>query len=148
MALKNATDTDTRLELSGMTHLHQRVNESCANCPPLSETEAQAFNELAKIIRTSGKRINCNKDASDMVNFLKGKLSPDLNENENIYKRVVKLHNPSNRYKCDTLLHRASDNSDFEVISVLLEAGADPNATNFWRQLPLHTVVDEGDGIK
>jgi len=42
---------------------------------------------------------------------------------------------------------RAADRSHAASMKILLEAGASPNATNRWNQVPLHMVVDEGDGI-
>lgn len=119
------------------------IQGPCTACPQLDPSQAELFQEIKQLLANISKK---NSESASSLDTLRSHFSQDNSDRS--YFEILNLHNSSKEGGCETLLHLASDASEYEAIEILLKAGADPNATNRWNQLPLHTVVDEGDGMK
>lgn len=112
------------------------LQANCTVCPKPSPE----FTELWDIIENIVEKSNNGENTTKEIDQLKKKLG------QKPYRECLNMHNSTEEGECDTLLHLASDYSHKETMKVLLEAGADPNTANRRSQLPLHSVVDGGDG--
>lgn len=117
---------------------YNEITEDCNTCPPLTPEQKEIFKECWELIDEAHRKSEGSNEYQEVLLRL-GSLLQE-------HKEILNLHNPSKEFGCETLLHHASDFSDYGTMEILLNAGANPNVINRWSQLPLHEVVDEGDG--